>query len=172
MEIILTAIAKDRPGIVEEIAAVITEHNGNWVESSMSRLGGEFAGIVQVTAPAANKDQIIAGLKSLGENGISIECKVDQQVEPSPARSAELELTGLDHAGIVRDITRLLAGMEISIDRLETRVFTASMAGEPMFHARAEIRLPDTITPEQLTEAVETIANDIMVDINLNISES
>ena len=62
--------------------------------------------------------------------------------------------------------------MEISIDRLETKIFTASMAGEPMFHARAEIRLPDAITPDQLTEAVETIANDIMVDINLNISES
>ena len=99
MEIILTAIAKDRPGIVEEIAAVITEHSGNWVESSMSRLGGEFAGIVQITAPVASKDQIMAGFKALSANGISIECKIDKQVEQAAGRSAELELTGLDHAG-------------------------------------------------------------------------
>jgi glycine cleavage system regulatory protein len=45
---VLTAIARDRPGVVESLADLITAHLGNWVESSMAQLGGEFAGNVMV----------------------------------------------------------------------------------------------------------------------------
>ncbi len=172
MEVILTAIAKDRPGIVEEIAAVVTEHDANWVESSMLRLGGEFAGIVQLTVPEPNKEQLINGLMALRENGITIEYKLDQLAEEISGRRAGIELTGLDHKGIVREITSMLAGLGISIDQFESSIFTASMAGEHMFHARAEIRLPDDVSLEQLQTEAEKIANDIMVDIELSVPEA
>ena len=42
--LILTAIGDDRPGLVGELSAAISAHQGNWLESSMSRLAGKFAG--------------------------------------------------------------------------------------------------------------------------------
>ena len=46
VELVLTAIARDRPGIVEALADVVTRHSGNWVDSSMARLGGEVQKVV------------------------------------------------------------------------------------------------------------------------------
>ena len=38
----MTVIGPDRTGLVETIAGLVTEHGGNWLESRMCRLGGEF----------------------------------------------------------------------------------------------------------------------------------
>lgn len=43
--LVLTVIADDKPGIVEQLAATITEHGGNWLESRMAQMAGKFAGI-------------------------------------------------------------------------------------------------------------------------------
>jgi len=47
VEMILTIISKDRPGLVQTLAKSC-DHSGNWIDSSMARLGGEFAGILRV----------------------------------------------------------------------------------------------------------------------------
>ncbi|MBL8502453.1 MAG: glycine cleavage system protein R, partial [Rhodocyclaceae bacterium] len=46
--LVLTVIGDDRPGLVGELSAAISSHQGNWLESSMSHLAGKFAGIVKV----------------------------------------------------------------------------------------------------------------------------
>ena len=52
----LTVIGPDRPGLVEAIAAVIARHGANWEESRMAQLGGQFAGMLRVTAPEETQD--------------------------------------------------------------------------------------------------------------------
>src|SRR3990167_11495407 len=49
--LVLTVIAQDQPGLVERIAQCISEHGGNWLESRMSRMAGQFAGILRVDVP-------------------------------------------------------------------------------------------------------------------------
>ena len=51
--LVLTVIAEDQPGLVERIAQCISEHGGNWLESRMSRMAGQFAGILRVDVPLA-----------------------------------------------------------------------------------------------------------------------
>ena len=46
--LVLTLIGPDRAGLVEAVAAVVADHGGNWLESRMSRLAGQFAGILEV----------------------------------------------------------------------------------------------------------------------------
>ena len=55
VSLILTVIGDDRPGLVERLSSVVSQHQGNWLESSMSHLSGKFAGIVRmhVTRPGA-----------------------------------------------------------------------------------------------------------------------
>ncbi len=48
VELVLTVIARDRPGLIKDLSETIAMHGGNWVDSSMARLGGEFAGILRV----------------------------------------------------------------------------------------------------------------------------
>ena len=51
--LVMTIISPDRTGLVESIARTVAENGGNWLESRMCRLGGEFAGILRVEIPAA-----------------------------------------------------------------------------------------------------------------------
>ena len=46
----MSAIGKDRPGIVADLAELIFEHGCNLEDSSMTILGGEFAVLLLFTA--------------------------------------------------------------------------------------------------------------------------
>ena len=69
LSLVLTVIGDDRPGIVEQIATAISEHNGNWLESSMSHLAGKFAGIVCVSIPDSQLDAVKSGRIHIVPNG-------------------------------------------------------------------------------------------------------
>ena len=40
VSLVMTVIGKDRPGLVDTMARLVAEHDGNWLESRMCRLGG------------------------------------------------------------------------------------------------------------------------------------
>ena len=50
--LVMTVIGADRPGLVDSLAGIVEVHGGNWMESRMSRLGGQFAGILRVQVKA------------------------------------------------------------------------------------------------------------------------
>ena len=107
--LVLTVFAPDKAGQVERVAQCIAEHNGNWLESRMSRLGGQFAGILKVAVPAENYDELVEGLQGLNSHGIRV-LIAESGIEPSCTwKPIAMELVGNDRPGIVRDITRLLA---------------------------------------------------------------
>ncbi len=168
MEMVLTVIAPDRPGLVEALAKVISAHGGNWVDSAMSRLGGEFAGILRVTITAEQAKPLKHALEALDNQGISVTVKEAPAARPPAGKRARLELVGQDHKGIIRDVSRVLAENNVNVENLNTNIFTGSMAGEQMFGAKADIILPRDLELGFLCQALEEIAGDIMVDIELN----
>ena len=70
--LVMTVIGPDRTGLVESVARAVAEHGGNWLESRMCRLGGEFAGILRVEIPAEKKSELLAALQKLQSNGLQI----------------------------------------------------------------------------------------------------
>jgi len=63
--LVMTMIGPDRPGLVDAVAGLVAEHDGNWLESRMSRLGGHFAGILRLEVPAAKETALVAALRAL-----------------------------------------------------------------------------------------------------------
>lgn len=165
--LVLTVIAEDEPGLVEKLASVISEHSGNWVDSAMSRLGGEFAGILKVTVPDNNAEDLRRDLAALQNEGITVTLRADRTSPRTGGTKAQFELIGQDHVGIVARISGVLASLNVNVDDLRTTVFTGSMSGEAMFKARAEIVLPDGLAFDEVSDALEAIAGDIMVDIEM-----
>src|SRR5580765_5586294 len=95
--LVMTVIGADRPGLVDEVAAVVAEHEGNWLESRMSRLGGQFAGILRVELPEENEKAAVIALQALKAQGLSVVIHADQ-AEPllQTQRLASLEIVGQD----------------------------------------------------------------------------
>ncbi|WP_341521600.1 ACT domain-containing protein [Pseudomonas sp. G.S.17] len=164
---VVTVVAPDKPGQVERIADCIAQHGGNWLESRMSRMAGQFAGIVRVQVPADNREELKSALQALAEQDIRV-LFAESSTEPLVGwKSIGMELVGNDRPGIVRDITGLLTKLGVNVEKLVTEVNPAPMSSEPLFHAEAILGVPLTLSLDLLQERLETLADDLMVDLVL-----
>ena len=167
--LVITVVAPDKPGQVERIADCIAEQGGNWLESRLSRLAGQFAGILRVSVPADNRGALVEGLNALAAHEIRVllaESSVDADGD-SRWKPISMELVGNDRPGIVRDITRLLSAQGVNVERLVTDVAPAPMSNEPLFHAEATLGVPQHLALEDLQARLETLADDLMVELVL-----
>jgi glycine cleavage system regulatory protein len=167
--LVLTAIGDDHAGLVRALSGVVADHNGNWETSRMAHLAGKFAGIVMVTVPDQDANDLIADLEPLRERGL---LEVSAELSSAALRDTgqprvALELVGLDRPGIVRDVSDVLAKRNVNIEELETETLSAPMEGGTIFKARATLTLPDMVSVDYLTEAFEDLAGQLMVDIEI-----
>lgn len=153
--LVMTVIGSDRTGLVESVAKVVAEHGGNWLESRMCRLGGEFAGIVRVAVPTTQRHPLEAALTKL--SGLTIVVRSDEPAPSSPsAVLVALEVVGQDRPGIVREITRALSAQGINVEELATECGSAPMSGETLFQAKAKILVPASVALDKLQQVLET----------------
>lgn len=166
-DLVLTVIANDRPGLVKRIAQAVSDNEANWVESSMARLAGEFAGIVRVQVPDDRLARLELALDELSREGIAITVRRGAPTPEMEGKHAHLSLLCQDHPGIVKRVSAVLADHGVSIDELTTEVTPGSMSGERMFHAHADIILPTDADEADLRDALESLAGDLMAELEL-----
>lgn len=169
--LIITVLGDDQPGLVDALAQAVASHDGNWVESSLSRLSGKFAGVVRVTAPDDQADALADAIRQLGEADglrIVVEPVADDTPSPQPGPDLALEAIGLDRTGIVRDIAHALARHGVNVTAFESRVFNAPMSGERMFRAEARLTMPESLDSTSLHSALDAVAEALDVEIQLN----
>jgi glycine cleavage system regulatory protein len=165
--LVMTILGPDRTGLVESVARVVADHGGNWLESRMCRLGGDFAGILRIEIPAEKKSPLLVALQKLQQNGLQIVVRADQPVSVSaPGRQTKLEIIGSDRPGIVREITSALARANVNVEEFSSEVVSAPMSGETLFKASARLQLPDRCDLAALKKDLEKIAADLLVDIS------
>ncbi len=166
--LVMTVIGRDRPGLVETIANLVTEHGGNWLESRMARLGGQFAGILRIQLPPEKEAALLAALEGLEQRGLSVMAHPDVAPSASGGVAAyNLELVGQDRPGIVRQIAGALADFGVNVEELDTECGSAAMSGETMFKARARLSIPAGADVESIRQTLERIAADLIVEITL-----
>ncbi|WLD58957.1 glycine cleavage system protein R [Salinispirillum sp. LH 10-3-1] len=162
--LILSIIADDRPGIVEQVADAISAHQGNWLESSLANLAGKFAGIVRLEVPEAQRDALCEALDALTSKGVKISIDAtDARVSAHKAR-VHITVTGSDRPGIVREITALLARQHVNVHELHTQCESAPMSGDHLFVASLKVVLPDGMDEHDLSDTLESISSDLVVD--------
>lgn len=166
--LVLTVLGEDRPGLVDSIAQAVAAHGGNWVESRMAHLAGKFAGILRVEVEADQAEALTAALGSLADGGLESNVHADSAVTTSSEKPAvKLSLVGQDRPGIVREISRVLATHGVNVEELETECVRAANSGQMLFQATAQLRLPEGVSSETLSSALEAVAADMMVDLSL-----
>lgn len=166
--LVLTIIGNDKPGLVEALSQAIASNSGNWLESSMSQLAGKFAGILRVSVANAEADKLIAALQSLSTDLKLVIERADVDLDKASARSVTLNLIGNDRPGIIREISRALAGLSVNVEKLSTECVPAPMSGELLFKADALLKVPTDLELDILRSELERLADDLIVDIQLD----
>ena len=165
--IVLTVIGPDRPGIVEQLATTIAAHGGNWEQSRMAHLAGQFAGILRVTVAEDHVAALHRALDGLSGAGLRVVSEASATHDREALRAYRLSLVGGDREGIVRDLSRALAARGVNVEELDTFCESAPMSGEQLFHAQALVHVPPALEIQDLQKALEALADDLMVELKL-----
>jgi glycine cleavage system regulatory protein len=134
----------------------------------MSRLAGKFAGIVLLTVAEERLEALIEDLDALSAHGLQVALERTDSPPEHHTVDLRLELFGVDHPGIVAEISAALAGRGISIEEISTDVREAPMGGGTVFEAFARLSAPPTTSTEGLRTMLEALAHDLMVEIRLS----
>lgn len=171
--LVLTVVGDDRAGLVAAIADIVGSHDGNWENSQLAELAGAFAGIIEVSVPVERSEDLRAALSVLaGLLKVTVHpgsADADRLVGETSAatRPLALQVIGNDHPGIVREITAVLRGHDVSIERMSTQTREAAMFGGRLFEASVAARVPASVDLAELTGELERLAAEIQVDVTL-----
>lgn len=166
--LVMTVIGADRPGLVQLVAACVADHGGNWLESRMCRLGGQFAGILRIEVANTRAEELKQALAKLDRDGL----KVIVHAEPGATglghgALATLEIVGNDRPGILRSVTGALAARGVNVEELASERVAAPMGGGTLFQATATVLVPPDLNLSLIRADLEKLASDLMVDLKL-----
>ncbi len=171
---ILSAIGKDRPGIVADVSEVIYECGGNIEDSSVALLRNHFSLLLLFSTEREEVNQkLSSALKRLEwEKGLTVfysPITLDQAYPKVETKSDRFKITtsGVDHAGIVFRVCRWLADCGINIIDMETHRVLSPESGTPLFEMEMEMEVPRTLSEEKLREDLHALANELMIDLVL-----
>jgi len=164
----VTAIGRDRPGIVAALSRTLLDLRGNIEDSQMSILRGHFAVTLIVRVPegdAADElaDRLAAVRSELGLEALTVQ-EVAELPPGAPRASHVLSVYGADHPGIVAGMSSVLAAQGVNITDLETRLTGSDEA--PLYVMLMEVALGDA-TVEEVRGALEEAAAEAEVEVSL-----
>jgi len=164
VSLVVTLVGPDRPGVVKAVSTAVAAHGGNWVESRMARLAGQFAGIVHVDVPPGEVDGLRTSLAGLDLAAVVVETV---EKETGPLVRHHLELVGHDRPGIIRDLSQALAARSINVVELETECVSAPWTGEILFKATAELCFPEGTSLDQVRLDLAGLSQELHLEIDL-----
>jgi glycine cleavage system regulatory protein len=165
--LVVTVIGRDRPGIVRMVSDSVQGLAVNWADSRMTHYADQFAGVVHLQVSPDQAEQVVAKLKQLENEGLSVQwARSDSPPVAAGNRMLKLELTGADRPGIVRELSSGLAERGVSIEDLHTEI--VNVEGQSQFKVRALLVVPQALTDEALRSVLESLATQMMMDIGLD----
>lgn len=157
----LTAIGRDRPGIVAGVTAVLLQHEVNIEDSQMGILGGYFSMTLILAVPEAADHPRLAQELDAARHVLGLEAIVLRDVGPLRDEPDEpthvVTVYGVDHPGIVHSATRALADQGANVTDLQTKLLESEI-----YVLMMEVAAP---ADADLEEALQAALPDIDVTV-------
>lgn len=168
----LTAIGRDKPGIVAAVTKALYEHGCNIEDSSMTILEDEFA-IILIMSKSGTAEPLRKDLRSVGADlELTITLKEIPKESASKARQSNYIITlhGADKAGIVYRVSELLASMGVNITDLDTK--TVGEAGKKIYIMVLEVYAPQGVDVTALGGQLKELGASLGVTVKIKPIEA
>jgi glycine cleavage system regulatory protein len=176
--VICSFIGNDKTGIVELLAKTISDCSGNWLESSMAKLAGHFAGIVRVDIDEDKVEALRLALNNLTKSGLAIQLALpdkaaanDTEIASSAKHAIQLNIVGNDRPGIVYEVSQALVAAKINVVNMQTHLSSAPMSGDSLFHSTMALTNDNEHDLDALELQLEKIAERLSIEIDLEVQE-
>jgi len=168
---IMTAFGKDRPGIVADVSEIIYENECNLEDSQMGLLADEFTLILLLSGQGEMlEENLYRDCRRLErEKGISVFIRqldfhhADYKVNGN-RRTVYVE--GIDQAGIVYKVSKLLSDHGVNIITLESHTKPSPESGTALYLMTIDVILPNDFATDALESALESIGKKLHVEIS------
>lgn len=164
--LVISALGKDRPGIVSALSKIIAEHGCNIEDSRMTVLGGEFAAMLLVEGKWNALAKVENALPELEKNaGLTIVIKRTGERETTRALIPyAVDVVSMDHPGIVNSLANFFAERDINIEDMVTSSYAAPHTGTQMFSVHMTVGIPSNIHIATLRDEFMDYCDDINLD--------
>ena len=174
---LVTAMGKDRPGIVAGVTKTLYQLGCNLEDSAMTRLGGEFAIMLMFEAPAR------VTLETLHRRFAALERSLRLVIHLKPLPSSErraaaraggvytLSLYGADRPGIVFKVSEALAKASVNITDVQTRR-SGTRRATPLYLVVLELELPPRLAAARLEQTLQRLGKSLGVEVSLRSADA
>ncbi len=167
--LIFSFITDDRTGIIEQFSTLIKMHQGNWVNSHLTKIGCQFSGVVQVDIDSTKADILKSALLKESSESLTLCVKVLAHDSTQPElQTVSLSIIGLDRPGIIQEIASKLAEHHLNVAQLHSHTESAPMTGTPLFKAKLTLEISDKSQLEHFETDIEDIADQLDIDYTLD----
>lgn len=170
---ILSAIGRDRPGLVADLAQLVYDCDANLEDSRMTILGTDFAVIMLCSSSADDLGtRLAAGAKQLErDHGLTILLRPltggpRPSVPPPGSKVFRVRAVGEDRAGIVARVCRTLAEHRVNIADLSSQS-RPGPGGSPHYELSILAEVSETLDVSELRRALDADADRLVIDVTL-----
>ena len=169
----LSAIGRDRPGSVADLAELIFESDCNLEDSSMTILGSEFAVLLLLSGEGADVERrLSSACKRLEwEKRLTVFFRPLEGGPPLRPDDTMVRMTctvtGVDRAGIVARVARTLERHGANVTDLKTQARRGAESGTPIFTMQIVMDVPRSADRRVLARELDRVAGELAVEIAL-----
>ncbi len=164
--LVISALGKDRPGIVNQLSKAIYELDCNVSDSRMTVLGGEFAILLMVEGPwnlLAKLEDQVPELQDRLHLTITTR-RTEERAGNANLLPYGVDVVSLDHPGIVYSLASFFSDKNINIEDMTTSSYSAAHTGTPMFSVRMSIGIPADIHIAALRDEFMDFCDSMNID--------
>jgi glycine cleavage system transcriptional repressor len=165
----LSAIGRDRPGIAAGVSEILYERDCNIEDSTMARLGGDFAIMLMLRLPEGItvrqlEDELVPLRDEMKLTFQLTDLRPEGAMEAPESPKHVVSVYGADKKGIVAKITRLLADRSVNITNLTTHVVHHD---KPLYVMLIEVEIPPYVDPDELADELADAGKAIDVQVSM-----
>jgi len=145
--LVISALGKDRSGIVDELSKAILDIGCNIADSRMTVLGGEFAILLMVEGnwnTLGKLEEAIPALEQQLDLTVIVK-RTEGRDRAGPSLPYVVDVVSLDHPGIVHQLANFFSKRKINIEDMATTSYAAPHTGTVMFSVHMTVGIPADI---------------------------
>jgi glycine cleavage system transcriptional repressor len=167
--LVVSALGKDRPGLVEQLTQTVLDCRCRIKDSRMAVLGGEFATIMLVVGNWNAVAKLETVLRRLEE---TLDLSIQSRRTDARASAANLipygvEVVSVDNPRIVHDIANFFSRRDINIEDVYTSTYAAPHTGASMFSLHMTVGIPADMSIASLRGEFMDFCDELNLDAML-----
>lgn len=172
---IVTALGKDRPGIVAGVTKILYRLGCNLEDSAMTRLEGEFAVMLIFSAPAKiSAERLRRAFVPLERQGLAVHLKPltasETRAPKGRGKAFQISMYGADRPGIVYQVSEALAKAGVNITDVHTH--RSAGGGPSLYLLLLDVEVPSSRSASALEAQLSRIAKRLGVQVSVRTSEA